>query len=85
MAQASKRQKIITICICLIVIVVCSYGFYYFLPSGKALIFSWGIVGGTILLSIFVHDMIKERKRKSNIKSQTAPLQIRHRPHFCKE
>ncbi len=85
MAQASKKQKIIAICICLIVIVVCSYGFYYFLSSDKALIFSWGVVGGTIPLSILVYDTIHERKRKPNIKSQTAPVQLRLRPHICKE
>lgn len=79
MAQASKKQKIIAICICLIVIGICSYGFYELLPSDKALIFSWGIVGGTIPLSILVYDTIHERKRKSIVKSQTAPVQIRPR------
>ena len=85
MAQASKKQKIIAICICLIVVGICSYGFYDLLPSDKALIFSWGIVGGTIPLSILVYDTIYERKRKSNVKSQTAPVQLRLRPHICKE
>ena len=79
MAQASKKQKIIAITICLIVIGICSYGFYYFLPSDKALIFSSGIVGGTIPLSILVYDTMHERKRKSNVKSQTTPVQIKPR------
>ncbi len=79
MVQASKKQKIIAICICLIVIGICSYGFYDFLPSDKALIFSWGIVGGTIPLCILVYDAIHERKRKSIVKSQTAPVQIKPR------
>jgi len=79
MAQASKKQKIIAITICLIVIGICSYCFYYFLPSDKALIFSSGIVGGTIPLSILVYDTMHERKRKSNVKSQTTPVQIKPR------
>lgn len=79
MAQASKKQKIIVITICLIVIGICSYCFCYFLPSDKTLIFSWGIVGGTIPLSILVYDTIHERKRKLNVKFQTAPVQIKSR------
>ena len=79
MAQASKKQKIIAITICLIVIGICCYGFYYFLSSDKALIFSWGIVGGTIPLCILVYDAIHERKREPIVKSQTTPVQIKPR------
>ncbi|MCI1732473.1 MAG: hypothetical protein LKM34_09015 [Prevotella sp.] len=79
MAQASKKTKIIAICICLIVIIVCSVGYCYFLPSEIAFVFSGGVIGGTIPLSIFVYDMMKERKRKPNIKHQTAPVQIKPR------
>lgn len=79
MAQASKKQKIIAICICLIVIIVCFGGYCYFLPSDKAFIFSGGIIGGTILLSFFIYDMIQERKRKSKVNSQTVPIQLKPR------